>query len=147
MNYTNAFDPFQPKTGLLTAFWSCDPNFLGCTSLKLQNTLNPVDIILNNKIVFNYYYNFNVSLTNTNSKFLKSIQDTPALYINAPELTEAPLPCLGFILNYKNTALALNVNTANYQEILFNNNNYTDIVITGVSLNLTTCVALYGSNI
>lgn len=59
-----------------------------------------------------------------------------------------PLSCLDFKLVFRNTSLPFNRVTSNEYEILFDNTNYTDIVITGTSISLNSCTAALGhSNI
>ena len=57
------------------------------------------------------------------------------------------MACLDFKLVFRNTSLSYNRLTTNDYEILFDNTNYTDIVITGTQINLASCTSAFGSNI
>jgi hypothetical protein len=85
IDYTRAFDPYQPETGKLSAVWTCNSWFQGCSNLKLtQNKLDPITLISTYRIVFDFQYGLNVTLTNPNVKFLKSISDPQTIYIYSP---------------------------------------------------------------
>lgn len=58
-----------------------------------------------------------------------------------------PLSCLDFKLVFKSTTMPFSRILPNEREIMFDNNNYTDVVISGASVNLTQCTSAYGSNI
>jgi hypothetical protein len=88
-----------------------------------------------------------VTLTNPNVKFLKSISDPQTIYVYSPQLYRPPLACLDFKLVFRNTNLPFNRLTTNDYEILFDNTNYTDIVITGTQINLAACTSVHGPNI
>ena len=149
IDYSIAFDPYQPETGKLSALWTCNSWLQGCSNLKLsQNRLDPISLISIYKIVFGFQYDLNVTLTNPNVKFLKSVADPQTIFVNPPQTFGPPLSCLDFKLVFRNTSMPFNRVTSNEYEILFDNSNYTDIVITGTQISLNACTAALGhSNI
>jgi hypothetical protein len=80
-------------------------------------------------------------------KFLKSSSDASYIHVISPQYSEPPLSCLDFRLVFKNTTTPFRRILPNEREILFDNNNYTDVVISGPSINLTQCTSVFGSNI
>jgi len=85
LDYGTAFDPMQPETATLIPIWTCDPWFIGCSTLKLRgNSLNPFSLINTNRIVFNRKYMFNATIQNNNVRFPKSSFDTSYFQVLSP---------------------------------------------------------------
>ena len=148
VDYSTAFDPMQPETAVLNSIWTCGPWFQSCSTLKLKaNQLSPTALINTHRIVFDQYYLLNVTIQNPNVKFLKSSIDASYIYVMSPQYSEMPLSCLDFKLVFKSTTMPFSRILPNEREIMFDNNNYTDVVISGASVNLASCTSAYGSNI
>jgi len=82
---------------------TCDPLFVGCSSLQGQSlvTFTPLSLIQNNRIVFNRQYNFTMTLS---TAYPKTALDKTGFIVKSPLLSgDAPLSCLGFSLNFKNS--------------------------------------------
>ena len=78
---------------------------------------------------------------------MKSSIDASYIHVISPQYSEPPLSCLDFRLVFKNTSIPFRRILPNEREILFDNNNYTDVVISGPSINITQSTSVFGSNI
>lgn len=138
----------QPETGKLTPVYQCDSLFVGCANLKLSgNSLDPVTLIQTHRIIFNKQYSFNVTLSNTALKPVRSASDSFSFQVNSPEQSFEPLSCLSFQLIFKNKTIGFTAQNSNLREVFFENNNYTEVSITGVTVSTTACTATYGTSI
>jgi hypothetical protein len=81
---------------------------VSCSNLKKLNTFGPLDLITTYRIALGYTYNFNATLSNKNTKYLKSITDSFSLTVNNPEANNGPLSCLDFRLTFKNQTYPVN---------------------------------------